>query len=155
MITRRKVTLRVLPPFRHNRGNRHGSHNLPTLALQLGLRKSHENMQEPTPRAAANVSMICTHVTIWLGIEPQEAPLCIAGIILSSVVHVLPVQYMYVVPAGSVEFPAQTHMQFGCSRHGILAASRWCSCGILAVSPWHPGWHLPHLHLGILVFPPL
>ena len=43
VLTRRKVTLRVLPPFRHNRGNRHGSHNLPALALQLGLRKSHEN----------------------------------------------------------------------------------------------------------------
>ena len=43
VLTRRKVTPRVLPPFRHNRGNRHGSHNLPALALQLGLRKSHEN----------------------------------------------------------------------------------------------------------------
>ena len=82
-------------------------------------------MKTGADAAAANVSMICTHVTIWLGVEPQEAPLCIAGIILSrpSVVHVLHVQYMYVVPAGSVEFPAQTHMQFGCSPHGILAAS--------------------------------
>jgi hypothetical protein len=82
-------------------------------------------MKTGADAAAASVSIICTHVTICLGIEPQEAPLCIAGIILSrsSVVHVLHVQYMYVVPAGSVEFPAQTHMQFGCSRHGILLAS--------------------------------
>ena len=79
-------------------------------------------MKTGADAAAANVSMICTHVTIWLGIEPQEAPLCIAGIILSRSI-VLHVQYMYVVPAGSVEFPAQTHIQFGCSRHGILAAS--------------------------------
>ena len=86
-------------------------------------------MKTGADAAAASVSIICTHVTLCLGIEPQEAPLCIAGIILSrsSVVHVLHdiVQYMYVVSAGSgsVEFPAQTHMQFGCSRYGILSAS--------------------------------
>ena len=95
-------------------------------------------MKTGADAAAANVSMIFTHVAIcnWLGIEPQEAPLCIAGIILSrsSVVHILHVQYMYVVPAGLVEFPAQTHMQFGCSRHGILAASWRHPGGIRAAS---------------------
>ena len=50
---------------------------------------------------------------------------------------------MYVVPAGSVEFPARTHMQFGSIRKascrhpgGIRAASSRHPCGILA-------WQLP------------
>ena len=118
VLTRRKVTPRVLPPFRHNRGNRHGSHNLPALALQLGLRKSHENRSRrrcsqrfhdlhpcydlARDRAARGTTVHCRHHSFEI---------------------VLHVQYMYVVPAGSVEFPAQTHMQFGCSRYGILAAS--------------------------------
>ena len=39
-------------------------------------------MKTGADAAAANVSMICTHVTIWFGVEPHEALLCIAGIIL-------------------------------------------------------------------------
>ena len=70
-------------------------------------------MKTGADAAAANVqvSMICTHVTILLGIEPQEAPLCIAGIILIEM-EPRTVHAYVCVPAGSVEFPAQTHMQF-------------------------------------------
>ena len=122
VLTRRKVTPRVLPPFRHNRGNRHGSHNLPALALQLGLRKSHENRSRrrcsqrfhdlhpcydlARDRAARGTTVHCRHHSFEIERRTMHT-----------------VQYMYVVPAGSVEFPAQTHMQFGCSRYGILAAS--------------------------------
>ena len=88
MLTRRKVTRRVLPPvyvrtlrdrFRHNRGNRHGSNNLPALALQPGLRKPHEN------RSRRRRSNHFHDLHPCCDLARDRAALCIAaaGIILS------------------------------------------------------------------------
>ena len=71
-------------------------------------------MKTGADAAAANVSMICTHVAIWLGIEPQEAPLCISGI--DNILIEMEPRTCTRPARCSVEFPAQTHMQFGCSR---------------------------------------
>ena len=61
---------------------------------------SGSRMKTGADAAAASVSMICTHVTIWLGIEPQEAPLSIAGIILS--------RSYYIYSTGTSSRPARS-----------------------------------------------
>ena len=95
--------------------------------------------------------MIWALVTTRLGIEPEEAPLCIEGIIHLFMrtglvyIHVHVRQTESVPPTPRYRWPGRRRsssrpkldMQFGCSRQkpyrhpsGILAESEPCSCGI-------------------------
>ena len=125
--------------------------------------------------AAASNPIIWARGAIWLGADPQEAPLCIEGAMRISMhrgpanVHVRQTESVPPTPAaGSVEFPAarpELGMQFGCSRPvsqrhpgGILAESSRHSCGILVgihrTCIWVFSYSIPsgtaHGHTGII-----
>ena len=116
----RKATRRILPTFRRNRRSRHGSRNLPALALQLIPRKPHENKR----RSCGSQRFRDLHSCYDLARDRATR-----GMLATAHCR----HYAYRDRA--------SYMHSIMNPEGIPAASRWCLCGILAVFVWNPCWH--------------